>query len=88
MVFPTFFSVSGGFFVPAKRKGGPLWMSLSPKLTLKGVVRSRRETAGLLKSPGDAILVERGTPRWLLLLCPCGCGAELPINLDSRTGPA
>ena len=43
---------------------------------------------GLLKTPGDAVLIERGRPRWLLLLCPCGCGDELPINLDGRAGPA
>lgn len=24
----------------------------------------------------------------LLLACPCGCGEEFPINLDSRAGPA
>jgi Family of unknown function (DUF6527) len=41
-----------------------------------------------LRAPGDAVLVERGAPRWLLLLCPCGCGAEVPINLDPRVGPA
>lgn len=58
------------------------------KLRLKAVVRSLRETAGLLNSPGEAVLVSRGRPRWLLLLCPCGCGAELPVNLDSRAGPA
>ncbi len=63
-------------------------MSLRTELQLKAVVQSLRETAGLLKFPGDAVLVSRGRPRWLLLLCPCGCGAELPVNLDSRAGPA
>jgi hypothetical protein len=38
--------------------------------------------------PGDAVLIERGRPRWLLLSCPCGCGEEFPINLDPRAGPA
>jgi hypothetical protein len=33
-------------------------------------------------------LIERGRPRWLLLMCPCGCGEEFPINLDPRAGPA
>src|SRR6267378_4236509 len=42
----------------------------------------------LVSAPGDAVLIERGTPRWLLLACPCGCGAELPINLDRRAGKA
>jgi hypothetical protein len=42
----------------------------------------------MLKAPGDAVLVERNRPRLLLLSCPCGCGEEFPINLDSRAGPA
>ena len=57
-------------------------------MKLKGTVGSRGDASSLLRSPGDAVLVQRGTPRWLLLSCPCGCGAELPINLDSRAGPA
>jgi hypothetical protein len=63
-------------------------MNLNPRLKLKKVVQSRREASEYLQSPGDAVLVERGVPRWLLLSCPCGCGAELPINLDSRAGKA
>jgi hypothetical protein len=34
------------------------------------------------------VLIERGRPRLLLLSCPCGCGEDFPINLDSRAGPA
>jgi hypothetical protein len=60
----------------------------SLKLELKGVFRSRGDAVGLLQSPGDAVLIERGRPRWLLISCPCGCGDEFPINLDSRAGPA
>jgi Family of unknown function (DUF6527) len=63
-------------------------MSRNPKVKLKAIVRSRRDASEHLLSTGDAVLVERGTLRWLLLECPCGCGAELPINLDSRAGPA
>lgn len=63
-------------------------MKLSPRLNLKKVVQNRAEAAGWLTAPGDAVLIERGTPRWLLLSCPCGCGAELPINLDRRAGKA
>jgi uncharacterized protein DUF6527 len=51
-------------------------------------VEHRAEATGHLKAPGDAVLIERGTPRWLLMACPCGCGAELPINLDRRAGKA
>lgn len=57
-------------------------------LHLKGTVQSRSEAAGLLKLPGDAVLIERGRPRWLLILCPCGCGDEFPINLDPRADKA
>lgn len=57
-------------------------------LHFKGTVRSRSEALGLLKSPGDAVLIERERPRWLLISCPCGCGDEFPINLDPRAGPA
>jgi hypothetical protein len=42
----------------------------------------------VLKQPGDAVLIERGVPRLLLLQCPCGCGDNLTINLDRRVGPA
>jgi hypothetical protein len=58
------------------------------KLMLRKVVHSRGDASGILKSPGDAVLIERGVPRWLLLMCPCGCGTEFPINLDSRAGKA
>jgi|SRR6267154_681817 len=57
-------------------------------VSLKAVVESRAEIAGQLKSPGDAVLVQRGQPRWLLLKCPCGCGEDIPVNLDRRAGKA
>lgn len=60
----------------------------SLSLHFKGTVQSRSEVSGLLKLPGDAVLIERGRPRWLLISCPCGCGDEFPINLDPRAGPA
>lgn len=63
-------------------------MARNSKLRLKRIVQTRGEASGQLKSPGDAVLIERGRPRWLLLSCPCGCGAEIPINLDPRAGPA
>ncbi len=58
------------------------------RLSIKANVSSRAGAAGYLKRPGDAVIVERQGPRWLILLCPCGCGAELPLNLDRRAGPA
>ncbi|MBI3504680.1 MAG: hypothetical protein HY059_07550 [Proteobacteria bacterium] len=57
-------------------------------LSLKSVVESRAEVADELKLPGDAVLIHRGQPRWLLLKCPCGCGDEIPVNLDRRAGKA
>ena len=57
-------------------------------LSLKSVVESRAEVTDQLKSPGDAVLIHRGQPRWLLLKCPCGCGDEIPVNLDRRAGKA
>lgn len=58
------------------------------KLNLKSVVQSRADAAGQMELAGDAVLIERGRPRWLLMLCPCGCKEEIPINLDARSGPA
>ena len=57
-------------------------------LNLKGIVRARADASQYLKQAGDAVIVERQGPRWLILCCPCGCGAELPVNLDRRAGPA
>lgn len=57
-------------------------------LRIRATVTGRAEASSLLKFPGDAVLVERGRPRLLVLSCPCGCGEEVPINLDSRAGPA
>lgn len=63
-------------------------MTVGRHLRLLGKVSMRVEASGLLESPGDAVLIERGRPRVLLLSCPCGCGEDLPINLDARAGPA
>ncbi len=60
----------------------------SDHFALKARVASRSGAREYLKKPGDAVIVDRQGPRWLVLLCPCGCGAELPINLDRRAGPA
>ncbi len=57
-------------------------------LSLKSPIESRQRAGMKLRSPGDAVLIIRQTPRLLLLKCPCGCGDEIPINLDSRAGQA
>ena len=61
---------------------------INPKLTFKATVLSRAAASSYLKKTGDAVIVDRHGPRWLILMCPCGCGEEFPINLDSRAGPA
>jgi hypothetical protein len=58
------------------------------RLRWLGTVGSRSDAGPLLRAAGDAVLVERGRPRLLLLMCPCGCGEILPVNLDERSGPA
>ena len=58
------------------------------KISLKADVSSRGGVGDLLKEPGDAVLIQRGVPRWLMLKCPCGCGEEIPVNLDARAGKA
>ena len=61
---------------------------ISSFLHVRATVHSRDAASAELRSPGDAVLVERGRLRWLVMSCPCGCGDELPINLDNRAGPA
>jgi hypothetical protein len=58
------------------------------RLRLLRTVSTRGEASSCLTKAGDAILVERGRPRWLIISCPCGCGDEVPLNLDQRVGPA
>lgn len=60
----------------------------SHKLSYQGVVSSRDLAANRLSKPGDAVVVERGRPRMLVMRCPCGCGDDLLVNLDRRVGPA
>lgn len=61
---------------------------IHPKLTYKATVPSRAAASSYLKDPGDAVIVDRQGLRWLILACPCGCGSEIPVNLDPRAGPA
>ncbi len=57
-------------------------------LAIKARVKSRADASAHLERPGDAVIVDRQGPRWLILRCPCGCGADVPVNLDQRAGPA
>jgi hypothetical protein len=58
------------------------------KINLKAEVTSRGGVSDLLQAPGDAVLIQRGVPRWLIIKCPCGCGEEIPVNLDKRADKA
>jgi hypothetical protein len=58
------------------------------KISLKAEMSSRAAASELLSDAGDAVLIQRGSPRWLLLRCPCGCGETIPLNLDARAGKA
>ena len=58
------------------------------RVRLKGTVAGRADASSLLQIPGDVVLVERGRPRLLVMACPCGCGEQIPVNLDPRSGPA
>jgi hypothetical protein len=58
------------------------------RLKLKGRFGTRDEARSLMTRPGDAVLIFRGQPRSLVMVCPCGCSDHLTINLDSRSGPA
>jgi len=58
------------------------------QLTLRGTVTHRPDANTLLTGPGSAALVRRGVDRSLVISCPDGCGEELTINLDPRSGPA
>jgi hypothetical protein len=62
--------------------------SRAKEITFRGKVESRDVAASLLSNAGDAVVVERGKPRLLILRCPCGCGDDLIINLDKRAGAA
>lgn len=58
------------------------------RIRFLGEVESRHDADDLLERPGDAVLVNRGRPRSLVIACPDGCGATLTVNLDRRTGKA
>jgi hypothetical protein len=58
------------------------------KIIFRGKVQFRDAAGALLISSGDAVIVERGRSRLLIIRCPCGCGDDLLVNLDKRVGPA
>ena len=58
------------------------------RINFKGEVSHRHEANAKLTEPGAAVLVFRGVARSLAIACQDGCGEQLTINLDRRTGPA
>src|SRR5437899_6349934 len=58
------------------------------RIKYQGTVEYRDAAGAFLVSSGDTVLVERGKPRLLVMRCPCGCGDDLLINLDRRSGAA
>jgi hypothetical protein len=58
------------------------------QISPNGTVTTRDDARPLTVAAGDAVIVERGCLRSLIVRCPCGCGDDLVINLDRRTGPA
>ena len=55
----------------------------------KGFVSDRAEASSLLTHAGDLVIVKReGLARWIVLRCPSGCGDDVVLNLDRRTGRA
>jgi hypothetical protein len=62
--------------------------SRTNQIRCQGTVTTRDDARPLTNQPGDVVLIERGVPRSLVLRCPCGCGDDLLINLDKRSGAA
>lgn len=58
------------------------------KLHFKGTVGGLADASALLTRVGDAAIVTRGRPRLWVMTCPCGCGEQVPVNLDRRAGQA
>ena len=55
---------------------------------LKGIVPSHHEAVVLVPDPGDVAVVNRASPRSVVMRCPDGCGDVITLNLDPRTDKA
>lgn len=58
------------------------------KISFRGKVQTRDAAASVLTNSGEFVIVERGKPRLIVLRCPCSCGDDLLINVDTRAGKA
>ncbi|MFA5833943.1 MAG: DUF6527 family protein [Bacteroidota bacterium] len=58
------------------------------KIKLNGTVSNHGDAIKKNRKSGDVVIVERGSLRSLVCMCPCGCAEQITINLDIRTGKA
>lgn len=63
-------------------------MPRADRVRSHGEVRTHGEALQMVKAPGDTVVVRRGIDRSLVMMCPCGCGSPITINLDSRVDKA
>lgn len=63
-------------------------MPRTHSIVSKGTTERYSEAVAKLHSPGDYVFVVRGLPRAIVMVCPDGCGENITINLDRRTGKA
>jgi hypothetical protein len=63
-------------------------MSRLTRIRHLGSFQDLGSARAVLRESGDLALVVRGQPRWLVMRCPEGCGEDLSINLDARSGKA
>lgn len=63
-------------------------MSKAYSIRSKGTTEKYAEAIAKLHIPGDYVVVVRGTPRSIVMVCPDGCGENVTVNLDRRVGKA
>jgi hypothetical protein len=62
--------------------------TIARKVNLLGVAEYRDEAEKMLAASGDAVVIQRGALRSVVICCPDGCGETLVVNLDPRAGKA
>lgn len=63
-------------------------MPKAHRILLRGTTEKYAEAVAQLHAPGDCVIVVRGVPRTVVMVCPDGCGETITVNLDPRTGKA
>lgn len=54
----------------------------------RGSVETQGDVRSRINKPGDIVAIQRGRLRSLVMICPCGCGDNIILNMDTRVGPA